>query len=175
MKHEKKKEKNTGRAGFKNLIFLDIDGVLNCQIFYDTKPKKTIYAPSDNIDPKRVGWLNELCKETETAVVISSTWRHSGLDYCRKILGEAGATFQIIDITPNLHVARGVEIDRWLKDNCKEIFGVHGHDFYRFAIIDDDSDMLLWHADHFFHTDTYSGLTPNICYRIKRFFTLKLK
>lgn len=157
----------------KNLIFLDIDGVLNCQLFYDTKPKKTIYEPSDNIDPVRVGWLNELCDETDSAVVISSTWRMSGLEYCTKVLREAGATFTILDITPRLHIARGCEIDQWLRDNCMIHFGVHGHDFYRYAIIDDDSDMLLNQEPHFFHTDNYSGLTPNTCYRIKRFFTHK--
>ena len=41
---------------------------------------------------------------------------------------------------------------------------------YNYVIIDDDSDMLLWQANHFFQTDSYSGLTPNICYRIKRYF-----
>lgn len=157
----------------RNLIFLDFDGVLNCQLFYETKPKKDVYSPSDGIDPVRVGWLNQLCEDTDSAVVISSTWRASGLEYCANVLKEAGATFVILDRTPNLHVARGCEIDRWLRDNCMTHFGVHGHDFYRYAIIDDDSDMLLKQAPHFFQTDTYSGLTPNTCYRIKRFFTHK--
>ena len=52
-------------------------------------------------------------------------------------------------------------------------FGIHYYDFYRFAIIDDDSDMLLNQQFNFFQTDNYSGLTPNICYRIKRFFIHK--
>ena len=39
--------------------------------------------------------------------------------------------------------------------------------------VDDDGDMLLWQQHNFFQTDNYSGLTPNICYKIKRFFTHK--
>ena len=35
----------------------------------------------------------------------------------------------------------------------------------------DDSDMLLNQKEHFFQTDNYSGLTPTICYKIKRFIT----
>lgn len=158
-----------------NVIFLDIDGVLNCQLFYENRKKSEsiIEYPQDQIDPVRVSWLNTLCNETDSVVVISSTWRCSGIEYCRKALREAGATFNVIDITPILHVARGCEIDKWLKDNCMQLFGVHAHDFYRYAIIDDDSDMLLNQQDHFFHTDPYSGLTPNTCYKIKRFFTHK--
>lgn len=159
----------------KNLIFLDFDGVLNCQLFYkDRKESKSIIEhPMDQIDPVRVGWLNELCQETDSSVVISSTWRYSGLDYCKDALQKAGATFEILGGTPRMNTARGVEIDQWLKDNCMELFGVHAHDFYRFAIIDDDSDMLLNQGPNLFLTDTYSGLTPNTCYRIKRFFTHK--
>jgi hypothetical protein len=40
-----------------------------------------------------------------------------------------------------------------------------------YVIIDDDSDMLLHQAEHFFLTDNYSGLTPNTCYKIKRYLT----
>lgn len=158
----------------KHIIFLDIDGVLNCQLFYEKqKDNKRIKYPQDQICTQRVEMLNELCKETDSAVVISSTWRHSGLAYCKEVLEKAGATFDIIDITPSMHVARGVEIDKWLNDNCAKIFGVHSFEFYRYAIIDDDSDMLLGQFANFFQTDPYSGLTPTTCYKIKRFFTHK--
>lgn len=157
----------------KNIIFLDIDGVLNCQLFAEEQLKKKVKRKR-NIDPLRVSWLNDLCKETKSAVVISSSWRHSGLKYCREALKKAGATFKIIDVTPSgMDCPRGWEIHKWLKDNCEQLFNVRYYDFYRYAIIDDDSDMLLKQAPHFFCTDSYSGLTPNTCYRIKRFFTHK--
>jgi len=56
--------------------------------------------------------------------------------------------------------------------NIKE-HGVNYYDFYKYAIIDDDSDMLLNQEQNFFQTDNYSGLTPNTCYKIKRFATHK--
>lgn len=170
------------------VIFLDIDGVLNCQTFYEQVHQRTILetqAAQGDADaqekayrrgqlcPDRIKMLNGLCEETGAVVVISSTWRGSGIQYCRSALQEAGATFEIIDVTPWLrHEAcvRGNEIRHWIEQNSVKLFGISASDFISYAIIDDDSDMLLWQAPHFFQTDCYSGLTPNICYRIKRFF-----
>lgn len=155
-----------------NIIFLDIDGVLNCQIYFEKdRSEGIIKHPLSSLCKERIGWLNELCKEINAVVVLSSTWRHYGLKYCQEVLTEAGANFEIIDITPDLrgeHCLRGNEIFKWIKDN-EGLIGYSG-DFRSYVIIDDDSDMLLWQREHFFQTDTYSGLTPNICYKIKRFF-----
>lgn len=156
------------------IIFLDIDGVLNCEIFYSNLmiKKGRISAPEDNICPIRVGWLNELCAEIGAKVVISSSWKHSGLDYCKEVLKKCGATFDIIDITPNLgknYTVRGNEILAWIKNNDK-LLGINYYDYYDYVIIDDDSDMLYQQRHNFFQTDNYSGLTPTICYKIGRFF-----
>jgi len=103
--------------------------------------------------------------------VISSSWRNSGIEYCRDVLQKCGATFDIIDITPHSsHRVLGVEIKEWLTDNIFRLTGIKDYNFYKYAIIDDDSDMLLNQASNFFKTDNYSGLTPNTCYKIKRFF-----
>src|SRR6185503_1991342 len=104
-----------------NIIFLDIDGVLNCQVFYDKRgaSKTIIEHPQNNICTERVSWLNELCKDIDAKVVISSTWRHSGLPYCKEVLQKAGATFEIIDITPDLRfngAKRGNEIYLWIEN-----------------------------------------------------------
>lgn len=158
---------------YNSIIFLDIDGVLNCQIWYNDLIEKEAIAKyigtSADMDPWRVGMLNEVCKETNSAVVISSSWRLSGLQYCVDALKIAGATFDIIDVTPHIGYARGTDIAKWLYDNAEKWFGVSSHEFHRYAIIDDDSDMLLNQGPHFFKTDGYSGLTPNTCYKIKRF------
>jgi len=69
---------------------------------------------------------------------------------------------------------RGVEILEWLRENCQKWFGVHEHEFYRYAIIDDDSDMLLWQQFNFFKVDNYSGITPTTVYLIERFFKYKV-
>lgn len=156
-----------------NIIFLDIDGVLNCQTYYASEAfKKQDEHPYNQICKERVEWLNELCRETNARVVISSTWRMSGLEYCKDTLEECGATFEIIGATPvSNHRVRGVEIQEWLQENIFKLLGKHYFDFYSYAIIDDDSDMLLGQQYNFFQTDNYSGLTPNTCYKIKRFFT----
>lgn len=54
-----------------------------------------------------------------------------------------------------------------------EWFGVHGFDFYRYAIIDDNDDMLIPQQYNFFQTDEYSGLTPTITDKIRNFFKHK--
>lgn len=152
------------------VIFLDIDGVLNCQLFYTNRPieKRGTY-PLSEICTERISWLNELCSSIGAKVVISSTWRHSGLDYCRNVLKECGASFEIIDITPTINNGvRGVEILQWIKDN-EELVGLY-YKYKDYVIIDDDSDMLLWQYNHFFQTDNFSGLTPTICHKIKLFF-----
>lgn len=177
-----------------NIIFLDIDGVLNCQLHYESiqfknykeakkQLRKDVKAErisrmeyySSQISKERIGWLNDLCSETDSVVVASTSWRNSfTIEEFQEMLEYCGATFKVIGKTGNCECRiRGVEIKQWLSDNCMELFNVHSHDFYRYAIIDDDSDMLLRQQDHFFQTDNYSGLTPTICYKIKRFFTHK--
>jgi len=177
----------------KNLIFLDIDGVLNCQLHYESlqfkdykEAKKQLRKSvkkqlieeleyySSQISKERIKLLNALCEETESVVVISSTWRkNKTVDELKTIFSFCGGTFNIIDKTPVTGYERGTEISLWLKDNCEKYFNVPYYDFYRYAIIDDDSDMLLTQQYNFFQTDNYTGLTLNTCYKIKRFFTHK--
>jgi len=187
---------------YNSIIFLDHDGVLNCQLFYDEKfavlerydgiplykiVKKYLrkqlkqkqltdleYYKSETCE-MRIELLNWLCKETNSAVVITASLRSGwSVEDLQKIYNYCGATFTIIDKTG--HCAdriRGVEIYNWLKDNSYNWFGVHYFDFHRYAIIDDDSDMLLNQQFNFFQCDKYCGLTPTIAENIKIFFTHK--
>jgi hypothetical protein len=152
-----------------NIIFLDIDGVLNCQLFFEECMKNNVkYNKLEHyksqLCEKRIKWFNDLCNETDSKVVISSTWRHGKtIEQLQSILNESGANFEIIDKTSiSDHGIRGVEIYEW----------INGHKLIvkNYAIIDDDSDMLLKQAKHFFQTDNYSGLTPTTCHKIKLFF-----
>lgn len=170
------------------VIFLDIDGVFNCQIFYQENYKKVkkrlrkqvkskeikrLERYKNQICPDRIKWFSELCKEVKADVVISSTWRiGKSVEELQEIMNYCGGSFRIIGKTENLGYERGIEISKWLKDNVKpETYGCNYYDFHRYAIIDDDSDMLLNQRFNFFQTDNYSGLTPNTCYKIKRFFS----
>jgi len=187
---------------YTNVIFLDVDGVLNCQLFYTEyfahlerfdgiplykvvkkylrklvkkKEMTDIEYYKSQMCSKRIGWLNDLCSETNSAVVLSASMRSGHtVEKLQEIFNMCGATFTIIDKTGYCDCRiRGVEINKWLQDNSAKWFGAPYYDFYRFAIIDDDSDMLLWQQDHFFQTDNFNGLTPTTCYKIKRYFTHK--
>jgi hypothetical protein len=157
------------------IIFLDIDGVLNHEVFYKERYEKrkesiTIDYPYSEIDPKCVSNLNDLCEETFAKVVISSTWRHSGIDYCKDALEFHGFKGEIIDITPNLRgedCLRGNEILKWTKDN-EELIGERYYNFTNYVILDDDSDMLYWQRNNFILIDRYVGLTMGNIFQAKK-------
>jgi hypothetical protein len=180
----------------KRIMFLDIDGVLNCDLFYQgkqfadtirqakTKLKKAVKSNEITSDEyynrqicrERIRMLNELCSTLDIKVVVSSSWRLGrSFETLQNIFTSMGATFEIIGVTPFFHgIERGAEISKWLKDNITlETYGVHSHDFYDYVIIDDDNDMLLTQAPHFFHIDKYNGLTPTVVNNVRIFFTKK--
>ena len=194
-------EQFDGLNKYNSLIFLDVDGVLNCQLFYTEyfahlerfdgiplykvvkkalkkmvkkKEISTLDYYKSQMCAKRIDWLNYLCETTNSAVVLSASMRNGySIEDIRKIFKYCGATFDIIDKTPYTGYERGTEISKWLKDNTEKWFGVLYFDFFRYAIIDDDSDMLLNQQFNFFQTDSYAGLTPIICNNIRKFFTHK--
>lgn len=184
----------------KNIIFLDVDGVLNCQLFYEKqfghlsdnglihfyrtvkKYLKKLFHQKQMTDldyykfqmcPDRMAMLNQLCKDANAVVVLSASMRSGkSVERLNEIFKYCGATFEIIDKTGYTGYERGTEISQWLKKNITpETYGCDYFEFYNYVIIDDDSDMLLNQQHHFFKTDNYSGLTPNTCWEIKHFFT----
>lgn len=164
------------------IIFLDIDGVLNSQHYFRERKKDNRSFPIDDLDPKAIEMLNSLIENTKAKIVISSSWRllNSRKDKIAEYLSEVGFKYPeaVIGITPDLHIKgmnssipRGCEIREWLYLN-------YGYDYdqkMKYVIIDDDSDMLLWQSQQYFQCDGYAGLTPNICYRIVRFFEYGIK
>jgi hypothetical protein len=108
-------------------------------------------------------------------VVISASLRNSfDVHQLRDLFDRMGGTFQIIDKTGYCKCRiRGAEIHEWLKENSEKYFGLPYYDFHKFAIIDDDGDMLLSQWENFFQVDNYSGLTPTTCYKVKRFLNRK--
>lgn len=155
------------------VIFLDIDGVLNCENGY--KGGFCKYVGDDNFHyqqfyPPSKKFLNKLIEETKAKIVISSAWRISGIDRMRKIWKSEGMSGEIIDVTPsfrnltfgehNQTLPRGLEIDYWLRDHgFQQIFWSEEEQLKHleetkiknFIIIDDDSDMLYGQRHHFVH------------------------
>jgi hypothetical protein len=160
------------------IIFLDIDGVLNSRLYYQTpvETRPISFGFCGDIDPASVKLLNELIRETYAKVVISSTWRSGRtLEEMQEILNKRGFEGEVIGMTPEMRtgeygdsILRGNEILAWIKEN-RAIVGVDYHDYRHYVIFDDDSDMLYWQRNNYFQVDPYVGLTPNVCYRAKRF------
>jgi hypothetical protein len=150
------------------IIFLDIDGVLNCENGYkggycdyvgdDEFHYQQFYPPSKKL-------LNKLIEETDAKIVISSTWRGSGIEFIERVWKSENMSGEIIGLTPNFRnnnlgitIPRGVEIKNWLdkkgfrrinwsKDEQQKY--QNESDIENYIIIDDDSDMLYAQREHF--------------------------
>lgn len=143
------------------IIFLDIDGVLNSQDFYQKRFDK---EKEDEIDLLAIENLNRIVDVTNANVVISSTWRR-GSEICQlqELLDKFGFKGKVIGKTPcldNKFFVRGNEVFGWLKRNVNDfITGTSQGDSTTYIILDDDSDMLLCQKDNFIHIDSKFGLT----------------
>ena len=87
---------------------------------------------------------------------MSSSWRHSqdGIEEVKK------QVVDIFDITGKCCSGiRGVEIYNWL-NNHKEVT--------KYAILDDEGDMLLWQKDNFFQTSWDTGITEEIAEKVTK-------
>ena len=149
-----------------NIIFLDIDGVLNHELFYEERDNsyekyKTLPYHMQNIDKDKVELLNQLCKSTNSKVVISSTWRVGRtVEELQNIFKDLDAEFEVIDKTPECSIngypiasGRGSEINYWLGANVDKC--------QNYVIFDDDNfDILLSQQNKFIHIDRWVGLTP---------------
>lgn len=135
------------------ILFLDLDGVLNTfdNLFSMSVIEKLTGKPSMDsyghlFDDRCVNWLEYIILNTKCKIVISSTWRRSGLDNMKKMWEERNLPGEVIDITPtivdkiiidkykpnNINADRGYEIQQWIDNN----------DIETYCIVDDDSDML---------------------------------
>jgi hypothetical protein len=157
------------------IIFLDIDGVLNCENGFKDGfcNYRTMNVGSDEKDhyqqfyPPSKKLINKLIEETNAKIVISSIWRHSGIEFMKRVWESEKMSGEIIDVTPSLRnsnikytIPRGCEIDFWL-DNTgfhrinwskeEQLKYVEKSGVDNYIIIDDDSDMLYKQKEHFVH------------------------
>lgn len=134
------------------VLFIDVDGVLNRMGNPEQGRTVDKWQGFMGMEPELVARMNRLVKKTDAFVVLSSTWRRD--PNWREVMQKNGLNFEFLDRTPVHHrKPRGYEILTWLKAN---------RDLKRYAIIDDETDMLALQKPHFFHTDYRFGLTEKI-------------
>lgn len=133
------------------VIFLDFDGVLNSHDYmwarnynYRSKVNKGITSYpilnhileddyGDHFDPRCVMHLDSIINNTNCDIVISSSWRRTGLESMKEMWEYRKLPGNIIGITGINHsVCRGQVIQDY----------IDLHNIEKYCIIDDDSDML---------------------------------
>ena len=91
-----------------------------------------------------------LDKVPDLKIVISSSWRHLGLEECKKTLRTNGIdASRVIGITGNERGERGVQVQSHLDRNPE---------ITNFVILDDESDFSKL-MDKLVKTDSHVGLT----------------
>lgn len=146
----------------KKILFLDVDGVMNSE---ETLRHYNRYPTG--IDPYLALLVNRIIEATGCEVVLSSAWR--GSEESHAIIEEA-IGHKLLGITGRCCSGiRGVEIHNWLTKNLTEPrFSSDGYkkNEHRVAILDDESDMLIWQKDHFFQTSFKTGITEDIAAKV---------
>lgn len=138
------------------ILFLDVDGVMNCQSTFTKDPNATF-----PIDKYMAFLVGKIVLETDCKVVLSSSWRHhkASVDFIHKRIVD------IYDCTGDepyddsrpggaANCQRGREIKAWIDSQKYKV------DSY--AILDDDSDMLPEQMPNFFKTQWLVGITDDI-------------
>lgn len=140
------------------VLFLDIDGVVNCD---STKQR---HRGAIGIDPYMAFLVGKIVLDTDVKVVLSSSWRHfpDGKEEVER------QVTPIYDVTPtyregmggkprDIACLRGREIEAWLDEHPNVT---------RYAILDDNIDMLPEQMPNFFKTSWIQGITPEIALQV---------
>jgi hypothetical protein len=132
-----------------NIIFTDIDGVLN--------PKWT-----KTWDRKCVRLYNEICDELDLVPVLSSTWRvKRTIQEMNQVFRNQGIYHEIGDFTPVLiDEDRGAEIDWWLRNN----------EWSNYCVIDDKVKGIVDYVGNVVEINTFKGIQECDLDKIREIF-----
>lgn len=154
-------------------LFLDIDGVLNHDVWFNSPSYKNNQAnwQVSMFDPTCVERVNRILQETGAKLVVSSSWRDMadladifkgvGLPtefdvtpYADVIYPDAFPITDFFSEETDIRYWRGSEIKWYLDHNAKED--------YTYCILDDDCDMLDEQLEYFVSTSNPKGLTDKL-------------
>lgn len=146
------------------VLFLDIDGVVNCAT---TSQRHRGYI---GIDPHLAFLVGKIALDVpDLKVVLSSSWRNFHDDGMEEISRQVTPLF---DKTPpswydkesDHHSERGEEIQAWLDHH--NLAGNPAEWIECYAIVDDDSGSMHLHGANYFQTYWDTGITPELAARI---------
>lgn len=139
----------------KNIIFLDIDGVLTGgRVHMGTNGSAGFGGAWKQFDPVAVAFLNKFAEDYDCQLVLSSTWR-----LCFGEINKAlpfilqGGGLRITPAKPWVTESfamkpRAQEIRAWIEDWKPD----------NFIIFDDNADAGYGFEDYFVHTDGMDGM-----------------
>lgn len=131
------------------VIFLDIDGVLNCAL--TPNPRKFPYI----IDRRLLAKLRGLLKRTGAKVVLSSSWRLDPIG----LLAAKHYGVPVYDVSPDMPSStRCKEIEKWLRAHPRVT---------RYVVIDDEDDEL--DDLPLFQPSSRKGITAEIIKGVERY------
>lgn len=130
-------------------LFLDVDGVLNSYrsaIAFGSMPWAHELPDVSKFDHVAVRLIRGIAETAGAQIVLSSSWRQcSNWPELGPALG-----MRITDRTPSMLGPRGKGIAAWLADHPE---------VERYAIVDDDGDMLPEQMPYFVKTNMREGFT----------------
>ncbi len=97
------------------VIFLDVDGVLNSDEYFEKTKGLNLQEIYQDIDVEKIKLLKKAVDETGAKVVLTSSWRYTKNAIKLKELLKEYEIF--VDATPFIENKRGLEIKKWLLDN----------------------------------------------------------
>lgn len=144
------------------IIFLDIDGVLNSNVYYRTVDRSI--KDWNRFDPKVVGYIKKLVEEFPAKIVISSTWRFGAVKQLKNELKKSNLNQFLHNDwgTPKVYPPhRGEEIRMWLEKH---------HEITNYIIIDDDESILEKQMMRLIKTNINEGMTEEHYFIIREIF-----
>ena len=148
-----------------NIIFLDIDGVLNSERWYklymvsSLKHNKDIH---EDINPFEISNLNIVLDYTKAKIVISSAWRFAFKSTCDKLYDSNLRKDSIIDKIDGYEFDHEAGRAQLIQNYIDE----HKDEIDNYVILESDFAPLKNQKQHYIKIDKVTGLTGKNCMQI---------